>query len=270
MIGTGEAVVPRDIGIHLWTMITRPSHAGVIDNFLPLLAPEERRRAERFRDEADRADFIAAHVLLRHALAASGLPFPDNKELEIANFGRPVLPASSGGKQVRMSLAHAPGLAACAISPGGCPVGVDVESFGAAPVLRKTGNTWMSGAERAAAAGRSGRSLDAYLLRLWTLKEAFAKATGLGLSLRFNQIAFALDPVSLRLPQTSGARCWRFAEARPTPDHALSLAVCLPRRQTRFRVLAHEVTADCRGSINLRDLPSPVESDLLRRQALLG
>src|SRR6516164_10152103 len=36
---------------------------------------------------------------------------------------------------------------------------------------------------------------------LWTLKEAFAKALGMGLSLPFDTIGFDLDPIRLRVGQ---------------------------------------------------------------------
>jgi 4'-phosphopantetheinyl transferase len=63
--------------------------------------------------------------------------------------------------------------------------------------------------------------------RLWTLKEAFIKATGEGLSRPLDSFSFALDPVSITFDPADAddPTRWQFVEQRPTPRHLLALAV---------------------------------------------
>jgi hypothetical protein len=77
---------------------------------------------------------------------------------------------------------------------------------------------------------RRGARTDA-VVRLWTLKEALARAAGRGLSLPFGDIGFSIDPPR---PVSAPPACqgrWRFAQWRPTRAHMLSAAVRCKGRQ---------------------------------------
>ena len=67
------------------------------------------------------------------------------------------------------------------------------------------------------------------ILCVWTLKEAYAKARGRGLSLPFNEITFDLDaPQPIRAvidPRLDPDHArWCFELVRPTPEHQLAVA----------------------------------------------
>jgi 4'-phosphopantetheinyl transferase len=83
--------------------------------------------------------------------------------------------------------------------------------------------------------------------RLWTLKEALLKATGLGFSCPPGEIAFDLQtlPAGLvRLPAVAGAiGGWTFLEFEPTPEHACAVAVRIgPATPVDWRYQALEPT----------------------------
>ena len=63
-------------------------------------------------------------------------------------------------------------------------------------------------------------------LRLWTLKEAFVKATGRGLSQPMQDFSIGFDPlgVTFRDPSLGDRRDWRFVQNIVGGGHVLALA----------------------------------------------
>ncbi|MFI9783886.1 4'-phosphopantetheinyl transferase family protein [Kitasatospora sp. NPDC051984] len=97
-----------------------------------LLNDVERERADRFRRQADRDDFLAAHLLVRFCAAthlgidpadvAFGQHCPG---CDRTGHGRPLLTDRPG---THLSLSHTGGIIAAAAGP--VPIGVDVEHLG--------------------------------------------------------------------------------------------------------------------------------------------
>jgi 4'-phosphopantetheinyl transferase len=138
-----------------------------------LLDAHERGRLDRFRREADRARYLAAHALARLALAAALGRSAADLEFDRTcrcgkQHGKPVLP---GGPA--FSLTHAGGLVGVAVHPHG-PVGLDVEEERELTDLPALAQHACSPAETAPD--------PAGFFVLWTRKEALLKATGAGLA----------------------------------------------------------------------------------------
>ncbi|WP_424211349.1 4'-phosphopantetheinyl transferase family protein [Streptomyces sp. BI20] len=140
-----------------------------------LLTGVERARAEGFRADADRADFLAAHVLVRLCagrllgLPAGALTLVQSCGSCPRPHGRPRLVEAPG---LGVSLAHTRGRVAAVAAPG--PVGVDVEELaGPAPDPRLVARACTR--EERAAWTAAGGSREVFL-RQWVRKEALVKA----------------------------------------------------------------------------------------------
>jgi 4'-phosphopantetheinyl transferase len=81
---------------------------------------------------------------------------------------------------------------------------------------------------------------------LWTLKEAFVKALGVGLSMSLASLAFTVDPaggITLEAPADIDTKTWQFGLFTPAPRYRLAVAARRPPSrpaQLIFRSLTHD------------------------------
>jgi 4'-phosphopantetheinyl transferase len=177
-----------------------------------LLEPAERERADRFRFESDRSTYVAAHALLRRALSRHAPVDAAAWRFTGGARDRPEIAAPSIAPRLRFSLSHTRGLAACAIASE-VDVGFDVEPVERAAPLEVAPR--FAPAERAALASLPPGQREERFFVYWTLKEAYAKACGLGLAIALDEVSFEVDSTNVRASFGPGRpddeRVWRFA-----------------------------------------------------------
>lgn len=131
------------------------------------------------------AQRAVAGRLLRHGLAEQfGLASTDIR-LERDGFGRPGL---VGRTDVQFSISHCP--EAVAVLVADAPVGVDVESI--RPHDPYAARRVLAPAELARLTNSPAPDLDFF--RLWTLKESYGKALGVGMSYPLREVCFEVHP----------------------------------------------------------------------------
>lgn len=194
---------------------------------LALLSEEERGRCDRFVASGARLQYLAAHALLRLTLSRYAAVRPEDWTFGANAFGRPHV-ETTAGLGLHFNLSHTDGLVAVAVAADPL-IGVDVESMRRAKDLEGLARSVFSGHELAAfSAGPDEAERRDLFFALWTLKEAYIKARGLGFSLDLDSFAFDVSgpAPSIRFSE----RCpddparWRFWRFRPTPDHFLAIA----------------------------------------------
>ncbi|WP_428378007.1 4'-phosphopantetheinyl transferase family protein [Lichenicoccus sp.] len=197
-----------------WDLDVPPGRLAL---FRSCLSEDERARAERRVTPLLRNRALAARGGLRQALGrhlgvpAAGLRFTSGP------FGKPLL--AGAGAALHFNLSHSGGLALLGVSEQG-RIGVDVEQAAALPSeLLAT----LAPAEAALIAATAAADQAAAFFDCWTRKEAFVKATGLGLSLPFDSFDVVSQPgfVQLLAPapdavRPGGSRVWRTCGIGPT------------------------------------------------------
>lgn len=146
-------------------------------------------------------------ALLRQREPEAVLP----PRLNFGPWGKPVL---TDYPELYFNLSHSGDWAVCAMST--VPVGVDLQEnrhimLSIARKFAPSEQTWLESvpeAERSAA-----------LCWLWSLKEAFCKCTGDGLSLPLDRAVFTMDPLSIQVPGYTVC-------TPPPPEADYALALC--------------------------------------------
>jgi 4'-phosphopantetheinyl transferase len=182
-----------------------------------LLSDDELARWQSFKFERHAREFLATHALARIALSNHYPLAPQAWHFSFNSYGKPAAEPDCG---LRFNLSNSPGLVVCLIASG-VEVGVDVEPCARAGKIAELAPEVLSPLELAQLdALREDEKLDR-ALRLWTLRESYMKARGMGLSLPMKRFSFLfggaegirleLDPDLNDQPER-----WRFCSL----DHA--------------------------------------------------
>jgi 4'-phosphopantetheinyl transferase len=176
-----------------------------------LLNDDERARWQRFRFEKHRREYLATHALARIALSHHGGIPPEAWRLQLNAYGKPSIDPDCG---LRFNLSNSLGLVVCLVS-GGAEVGVDVEPRARARTIVEVGPRMFSALELAQLESLREEEKPERALRLWTLKEAYIKARGMGLALPLNKFSFLFDTangISMEMDPTldDSPKRWRF------------------------------------------------------------
>jgi 4'-phosphopantetheinyl transferase len=240
----------------VWYMEVDTPPATVIAEWRVCLDAAEQVQADGFYFDEDRSTYIAAHWLIRNALAAiGGLP-PTDWRFVAAKRGKPEIDPALGRPDLRFNLSHTRGLVACAVGLG-TTIGIDVETLSRKRPGLDIAHRFFSPSEVAILRGTAQNQQSHTFFRFWTLKEALIKATGEGMHRALNSFSFSLDPASITFHPDNAdeAAKWKFIELQPTSRHLLALAV----RQSTARPLNLSIR---RVSAALGDNSSSVECTL--------
>jgi 4'-phosphopantetheinyl transferase len=208
----------------LWYLRTgeveAPQALAAFDSFLN---SEERRRKQAFRFEEHRHEYLVTRGLCRMVLARHVSMPPGDLRFRRNDYGRPEIDPPSG---LRFNLSNTVAMVVCAVATGR-EIGVDAEPLSHADrILAVAERVYTSGElARLSRLEPPLRRLDA--VRLWTLKEAYMKARGLGMSLPPQSFEIDLDAGGLALrPTKDDTRHWELG-VQQIDDHIV--ATCVER-----------------------------------------
>ena len=218
--------------VHVWhvdpALVSDPA---LLRRYDALMSPDERARHARFVFPADQHVFLVARALVRTTLSRYADVEPRAWTFQAGPYGRPEIAGPAGVPPLRFSLSHTAGLVAVAVALQ-VDVGIDVEGIkvraSGLDIARHYFAPSEADALEALPPERQGRAF----LEYWTLKEAYIKATGLGLSAPLKSFAFELtDPPTISFDARTGdSGEWQFLRLDLTAQHVSALAVRSPRR----------------------------------------
>lgn len=184
---------------------------------LDLLDSAEKERAERFRVEPARVQYVAAHAMVRLALSADrpGVS-PTAWRFGRGPFGKPNV--AGGGPA--FSLSHTSGMAGCAVAAMG-DIGFDVERWDR-PINLVTMEAVLAAAEKAELEALNEPVQRRRFFELWTAKEAAAKACGRGLSAGLKTVRIERRGGHYVATGTAGE--WQIKQAAAGESHLFALA----------------------------------------------
>lgn len=215
--------------IQIWYVTPEIFNDGAIQSrLLSWLTPEEQNRFNAFRFERHRQTFLVAHALLRAALSISLGIEPSDWQFQTNAFNKPFIAPPFDQHGLHFNLSHTEGKVALGLTQLG-PIGIDVESISRETSIIELAAEILSERERLDLLSCSKINQQSRLLSYWTLKEAFVKATGQGLTSGVKQYVFDLEAhphptISFLGPTESQVSDWQFRQYTLPTGHILALA----------------------------------------------
>ncbi len=224
----GAAVqLPASGHVHLWLA---PEWSALSaerqQHYAAWLNEEERERWQRFKFAADRQRFLQARALVRSVLAAYLQQLPAELRFTRNQYGKPQL-LQQAPAPIKFNLSHTQGLLALAVTLE-AEVGVDVEAITRNVETVALAERFFAPVEAALVKACSDGAQTDCFFRLWTLKEAYVKARGLGLQLGLDAFAFnfnAEQPQLSFVDASDDPACWSFMQLQHAERFRIALAV---------------------------------------------
>lgn len=225
-----QAMPMKENEAHLW--LVRPERfmeTETLDFFYEILSDEEKKQQQKFIFEKDRHLYLIAHAFCRWCLSRYADLSPEEWAFKKSRHGKPYTEYCFQGKPLQFNLSHTNGLVGCVIALVH-EVGVDVECIRfdqrkMAVAEKHFSRREFHDLERCPLDERPKR-----FYQYWTLKEAFSKAKGAGLSIPLDRFTFRFDNgSSARIDFDPGIpenpEQWDFWLYEPGRNHICAVAV---------------------------------------------
>jgi len=214
---------------HVW--VIRPEvvrDAMTLDAAISLLSKQERAQCQRFRFAEDSHHYLVSHALVRNLLSKYiDLP-PERWLFEKSEKGKPEI-ANTDVPSIRFNLSHTKGLAACIVTAS-CDCGIDVEKIYARHNPIGVAKRMFSDAEYKAMLGLHGREQLEFFFTRWTLREAYVKARGIGISFPTRKLNFNIESssdihIEFQPDIKDSSENWQLGLLPLTAEHITAVAI---------------------------------------------
>lgn len=220
-ITEAESISPQ--GVDVWLLDLSAISIEESENFSTILSCDELERAKQFK--RNQHHFFATRALLRKALSRYTRINPEDLLFLRALEGKPYL--TNFGLPLYFNLSHSGNFAALAVSSLG-EVGVDIEITRKRSYLKiverffhEDENDQINNCDEA--------KREELFYRMWTLKEAFFKATGMGISSGLDKACFYLHDNNIAAQFSDELNVqrnqWQFHQEIVAPKTVAALAL---------------------------------------------
>lgn len=214
---------------HVW--VIRPEdvrNITILDAAMKMLSRQEQAQCQRFRFPDDSHHYLVSHALVRNLLSKYIDLAPDKWLFEKSEKGKPEI-ANPNLPPVRFNLSHTRGLAACIVTSS-CDCGIDVERIYSRHNPIGVAKRMFSDTEYKFMLELHGREQLEFFFSRWTLREAYVKARGIGISfptrkLNFNIASSSDINIEFQPDIQDSSNDWQLELLPLTAEHITAVAI---------------------------------------------
>lgn len=197
--------------VHLWFLEDQQIHdQELLDAYCALLNAEEKKRFERFVFPKHKKQFLLSRALVRTVLASYLDEAPESLVFARNAYGKPRIASFGNSPSLSFNLSHTNDLSVLAVTLDH-DIGVDVEYLTRKVDILNLARRYFSTLEVEELEALQTHEFNQRFFDLWTLKEAYIKACGMGLAIPLKDFSFYFGPEGINI---------RFSEEREDyPDY---------------------------------------------------
>lgn len=204
----------------------------LLDQYRRLLTEEEQHREQRFYFAKDQRRYRITRALVRTVLSRYAPITPKEWVFATNAYGKPEIANDSNiAKKLSFNVSHTQSLIVLGITYR-CSLGVDTENIRIRKAPLEIASHFFSPDEAAALYALPLEMQRDRFYQYWTLKEAYIKARGMGLSIPLDQFSFRLQGTDIQLsinPQLNDvASRWRFWQFGLSTGYLTAVCAELP------------------------------------------
>ncbi|RXT13598.1 4'-phosphopantetheinyl transferase superfamily protein [Ammoniphilus sp. CFH 90114] len=201
------------------------------DRLSPFLSHERQERIQRYRFQEDRIRSLCSEMFIRvYAAKLWGLT---GKQLRMAtnSFQKPYI---VGMPHAHFNVSHSGEWVVSAF--GSFPVGIDVEQI--RPIDLELAHRFFSTKEVAQLQLQPEEEKLSYFFQLWTLKESYVKAKGMGLSIPLQSFSFECKMGSILFRCEDEQENWCFRQYALASGYEMTICSLHPNMPGEIEVLS--------------------------------
>lgn len=228
-IGWGGRVKLADNELHLWLVDLEAVEPGLLAAYRDLMSEDELERNQRYRFDSGRFADCVTRALVRTSLSRYVDVDPTAWRFEKGEHGKPEISAPTKIAPLRFNLSHTKRYIVCAITRRD-DLGVDIETTQRKNDVLNIADRYFSQREITDLFDLPEHRQHDRFFDYWTLKEAYMKARGEGISLGLGNFSFSIPPkgdigISFTAQIQDEPQHWQFALFSPKADARLAYAV---------------------------------------------
>jgi 4'-phosphopantetheinyl transferase len=176
--------------VHLWYVFDEQiNDPGLLSRYQWLLNAKENKRKKRFWFLKHRRQYLVSRALVRCVLSNYiAEVLPQDWQFSYNKFGKPFIDCLSTELPLQFNLSHTDKLIVMAVTLNN-DIGVDVEYVSRKRKTIELADRYFSTVEAEHLHDLSKEKQRERFFELWTLKEAYIKACGMGLSIPLNHFS---------------------------------------------------------------------------------
>ena len=211
----------KENDVHIWHTSLNYNNEN-LDILNSTLSEDEIYKANRFRFNQDRERYIKTRGFLRVMLGKYLNKEPKELDFTYNKYGKPSLPETRENR-IEFNLSHSSNVIIYAFTKTR-KLGIDVERIRPVKRVKKIVERFFSEKEKQFYNSCNSKERESTFFKLWTYKEAYTKAKGLGLSLPLNQFDVPISETNKNIKDPY-SKIWSWHEINLDPDYAAALAV---------------------------------------------
>jgi len=251
---SGMTIELRDNDIHLWFVdINRVKDPTILEHYQSILNPSEWERNQRFIFEKDRKRHLITRALVRSVLSEYYNDItPKDWNFTQNAYGKPQISPKMLTSPLSFNLSHSGNMIVLALTREH-EIGVDIESLKQNTPSDDLAKHNFAPEEYQQLKGLPSSEFHSLFFDFWTLKEAYIKACGIGLSIPLDSFSFSFAQqlknshpkkieISFAASRQDNPSHWQFWQITPNPDYKVALAIKSYEEKTQVeQIMMREV-----------------------------